>query len=548
MKVIIFGAGIGGLTAAHELSKHNMDVTVYEKNNIVGGLARSKYVTYLGNKYPCEYSWRIYGSGYKNLLQILKEIPLENDKQKSVFDNLVEIYTFIFARFDKKEVILDKNHGVYKLINHLSYDDIYKIINKLIYCSSMSQERIDSYDDLSWDHFCDDLSPEGKKYFVQIWTPILGMDRARMSFPVVSRMLRIVYGVIANETAFLYLMNKPTNDAWLNEWVSYLESKNVKFKLNHELHDMNVINDKIYNVTIKNKSSIFNEKADHYVLSLSVESIASIVRNNINLQKYATLKNTINLASLCKQIQLSVQIFLNKKVVYPTKSKSVIYLPDSPWALIIEPQDVIWDDTYCTNKQVKSVWSVIICQTDVNGILIVKPFIKCTENEVRQEVMYQIIRSYYMSNIHFDDGSQISEKNIIFFYIWDTFYFNSFGFVDTSEPKFSNNIGSLKYLPNYKTEIINLFFATAYTKTTRLVYSMESAAEAGILVSNEITNIRKYIYPFEIAPHIFKPLIYLNEFFYERGLLHPSHYVNVIGLLILYLLFIVLIILVFWIY
>lgn len=45
MKVIIIGAGIGGLTVAHELSKYGYDITIYERNDIVGGLARSKYVT-----------------------------------------------------------------------------------------------------------------------------------------------------------------------------------------------------------------------------------------------------------------------------------------------------------------------------------------------------------------------------------------------------------------------------------------------------------------------------------------------------------------------
>jgi phytoene dehydrogenase-like protein len=42
--VSIFGAGISGLTTAHELNRRGYDVTVYEKLDSPGGVARSKRV------------------------------------------------------------------------------------------------------------------------------------------------------------------------------------------------------------------------------------------------------------------------------------------------------------------------------------------------------------------------------------------------------------------------------------------------------------------------------------------------------------------------
>ena len=48
-KFIIIGGGPSGLAAAHELSTNNYDVTVYEKANIVGGLART--IEYKNCKY-----------------------------------------------------------------------------------------------------------------------------------------------------------------------------------------------------------------------------------------------------------------------------------------------------------------------------------------------------------------------------------------------------------------------------------------------------------------------------------------------------------------
>ena len=48
-KFIIIGGGPAGLAAAHELSTNNYEVTVFEKANIVGGLART--IEYKNCKY-----------------------------------------------------------------------------------------------------------------------------------------------------------------------------------------------------------------------------------------------------------------------------------------------------------------------------------------------------------------------------------------------------------------------------------------------------------------------------------------------------------------
>ena len=46
-------------------------------------------------------------------------------------------------------------------------------------------------------------------------------------------------------------------------------------------------------------------------------------------------------------------IFRSK--LYPCKEKAILYLPDTPWSLIIEPQDTAWGQTYCTDKNVRTV-------------------------------------------------------------------------------------------------------------------------------------------------------------------------------------------------
>jgi protoporphyrinogen oxidase len=41
-RVVIVGAGPAGLTAAYDLTKHDLRPIVLEKRNIVGGLARTE--------------------------------------------------------------------------------------------------------------------------------------------------------------------------------------------------------------------------------------------------------------------------------------------------------------------------------------------------------------------------------------------------------------------------------------------------------------------------------------------------------------------------
>ena len=53
--IIIIGGGISGLTAAHELIEQNYKVTLIERNDQVGGLART-YQNKKNKTCPYEYS------------------------------------------------------------------------------------------------------------------------------------------------------------------------------------------------------------------------------------------------------------------------------------------------------------------------------------------------------------------------------------------------------------------------------------------------------------------------------------------------------------
>ena len=72
-KISIIGAGISGLTVAHELIKKGFLVDIYEKDEEAGGMAKSKRTK---NNVPTEHSWRGYGPFYYNFFDIAKQIPV----------------------------------------------------------------------------------------------------------------------------------------------------------------------------------------------------------------------------------------------------------------------------------------------------------------------------------------------------------------------------------------------------------------------------------------------------------------------------------------
>ena len=90
-KVIVLGGGVAGMSAAHELVERGFQVTVYEKNYIPGGKARSVRVPNSGREgndnLPGEHGFRFFPSFYRHVTDTMKRIPYEKTG-RSVFDNL----------------------------------------------------------------------------------------------------------------------------------------------------------------------------------------------------------------------------------------------------------------------------------------------------------------------------------------------------------------------------------------------------------------------------------------------------------------------------
>lgn len=459
-KVVILGAGIGGLTVAHELirSKGDYELHVYDRNKVIGGMARSGVKQRGDVSLPTEYSWRIYGPNYDNLRDIFKQIPLINNPSKTVHDNLIDVNDFLIA--DQRTIFLMNNRpkmlwDMRRAFKTIPFKQKWRVISKIIYCFMISTDRLNRMDNLTWSDYIDpdhSLCHDMKKYIIDIMGPFLGAEPLQVNVPSTAKTLETFK--ILNRS--ISVMNAPTNEAWFDHWKAYLESQGVIFHLDANIMDLRTEDDRVTGAIIDNNEI----SADIFFCCLSVESVATMSSLN--------LPSVQELAKRGRQLMVGMQLYFDKKIAMPS-NHTAMYIPDSPWQLVIEPQGSLWGKTY---GDISDVWSIGLCDPVRPGLLIKKRFIECSHEEIQQEVWYQITTS--------ELGNYLSLNTIkvLDYNVWDTYRFNGHA-LDTNEPKFSTNKGTYFLRPDNATIYKNLYFATAYTKTETDMFEMESAAESG---------------------------------------------------------------------
>lgn len=492
-KIIILGAGIGGLTVAHELLRcgKNYDIHIYERNNMIGGMARSGFKDRNGTLLPTEYCWRIYGPNYDNLRAILKQIPLQNNASKTVHDNLIDITDYLIA--DQQSIFNMNNRPKTLLDMRRAFKNIplkqkWHVLNKIFYCFLISTKRLNNMDNMTWNDYIDpdqSLCHDMRKYIIDIMAPYLGADHRKVNVPSVAKTLE-------SFKAFnrpISVMNSPTSIAWFDHWKIYLENNGVHFHFDSNITDIQVDGDKVNKVILSNDNEIIG---DIYYCCLSVESVARMPSLKIS--------GITELAERGYQLMVGIQLYFDKKIVLPHKN-TAIYIPDSPWQLVIEPQGSIWSNTY---DNIVDFWSIGLCDPVRSGLFIKKPFVACSHEEIQKEVWYQI------SSSELGKYLSLENINILDYNVWSTYVYNGRD-LETHEPKFSTNKGTYFLRPQNETVFKNLYFATAYTRTQTDMFEMESAAESGRRAAQKLEKSVDVI-PCD-RPRFFAPYRWLDSIF-----------------------------------
>jgi len=514
MRVCIMGAGIGGLSTAHKLPRMGHRVHIIERNAEVGGVARSKY---LKNGQHSEYCWHVFMKGYTSLLPILQEIPFRG---ASVADQLKPISQFCYGRNGDNFVIerggtcFMGTHSLVSLYTQarrlgysFSYSDVWTLILLYLFVESSHPQRFKKYDDVLWSDLMGSLSVDAKKLAIDPVGCYLGMEPNRVNAHTMLDILRksTITPSFADKhrqkdgsVPLSYSLNGPTNEHWLEPWTQYLSDREVEVSLNTSIQEIRCEGGEVKEIVVSNEGGTQNLQYDFYVNSLDVKSFGNILRNKKSLKN-----NMLELSKRSYQIQPQVLFQVSERINFG--EPTVVMLFDTPWGIMYRPEGPLWDIPLGKeDAKPGDLLSVGIGVWHRKGLLYNKTAHECTEQEIVQEVWEQMKSSRgHMKHYKTDTGKTMDEVAYTSYNIWPSFSFSSQqGGLDTWEPKFSNNVGTVALRPStIEPSLANLVHANAYTLTDNNLYNMDSAAEAGVRAANYIlkrearADHEKYITP-----------------------------------------------------
>jgi 15-cis-phytoene desaturase len=527
-KVVILGAGVAGLTAAHELSKRGFDVEVYERRNIVGGKARSFRSDH---GCPAEHGFRFFPGFYQHLHATMKDIPYDGQKN-GVLDNLKETRDIQVLQASRKPVDLPTRlwrwdavflHSIRLGARHvfvasfgLSRRDLFHLSGRLFrLLAACPERRFADYETQSW------LDFSGAK---KIGGRYLKMVRALTRSLVAAHadelsartggyiLLQLQLAVLRPKGHVPQVLNGPTSTVWLDPWRDYLESCNVKFHLQREVKEIRFAGGQIQKVVVADEHDVKRDvQADWYVSALPFE----IMRDFVTPEMIQADQRLAGLRQLEYRWMNGIMFYLRRDV--PLVDGHTIYI-DSPWALTSISQRQFWkisDLGSVDGEKVAGILSVDVSDWDTAGEFCVKKAAKaCTKAEIIAEVKAQLQEHLR----HTGEQNPFRDDNILDVYLDDDISQpNPTREAINAEPLLINTRGSWANRPQACTTIKNLFLASDYVRTYTDLATMEAANEAarravnGILRSSHSTEPQCDLWPLEYPGGLFTWLRYLDR-------------------------------------
>jgi uncharacterized protein with NAD-binding domain and iron-sulfur cluster len=509
--VIVLGGGIGGLSAAHELSERGFSVRVFELRDVPGGKARSVVVpstaprqnvgaVHLGRlaaptrrDLPGEHGFRFFPRFYRHIIDTMARTPYRG--ARSVAENLVDTTGTVFARFGRRPLqlptttpstvpelfglvsdlgsLLGPEHGIPPEEVAFFAERIWQIL------TSCSERRLNEYEKIGWWDFigAEQRSDTYQKLFGIGLTRSLVASQAKLASTrtVGDIYTQLAFNLAEPEISGDRVLNGPTNDVWIDPWLTYLRGQGVEYYLNAGVRSIEMDGGVVRGVMVEQDRSVREVRADYYVSALPIEVMATIVTDQM-VRADPDLANIFPLSHNTEWMN-GIQFYLDDDA--PIGRGHQIYL-DSPWALTSVSQAQFWTDVDLSrfgDGNIRGVVSVDISDWDTPG-LNGKPARECTRREIRDEVWDQLKRS-----LNVQGADVLEDEDLVHWYLDLD--------IDpllraNAEPLFVNLVDTWRLRPRAVTAIPNLFLASDYVQTFTDLATMEAANEAARRAVNGI--------------------------------------------------------------
>ena len=551
-KVIVLGGGVAGMSAAHELIERGFDVVVLELRDIPGGKARSipviddgagtsgheradTGVKSIQHRLPGEHGFRFFPGFYKHVIDTMRRTPSFDGRQVS--DHLVPTTRVGFTQYRKPtflipSIVPQKPADAGTLLRDilltfspvigLTPDDLalfgarfWQIL------TSCEARRIGEYERVGWWDFigADGRSAAYQKFLATGFTRSLVAAKARKaSARTVGDMFVQMMLTFLNPTegATDRLLDGPTNLVWIDPWLSYLESKGVRYLRNMEVEQIFCDKVRITGVAVRHRKRRTVFYGEHYVAALPLERIAPLVNHQM---LYADPKLAA-LRTLSPNVEWmnGIQFYLRREL--PIAHGHVIHI-DTEWALTSVSQAQFWrsmSPAQFGDSEVHGVLSVDVSDWDDPGSG-GRPAMRCTREEVIREVWRQLKRS-----INFDQ-ELLRDEDLHSWFLDPDIQSDRVHprFLKNVEPLLVNVVDTWRLRPDAATAIPNLFLASDYVRTHTDLATMEGANEAarravnGLLDAVKLAGPRCEVWPLQ-EPEVLAPWRLHDAARYRAGL------------------------------
>lgn len=275
-KVAVIGGGLAGLRAATLLADRGFAVSVFEKNEYLGGKIGSWQVDGPDGPLPVSHGFHAFFHSYYNLRQFLQEMDAAGD-MVPISDYLcmrANGHHFSFGNMETTPIlnVLDlADTGLY------TFSEIYltEARNHMRKLLEYDPERTPAtYDDISFAEFCQKAHiPEGLRLAFNIFSRSFFADEARLSTAELLKSFHFYY--LSNDQGLGYDYPKRDYQASiLGPIQSRLDQLGVTVRVNHPVQSMERLSDGI---------RVNDESFDHAILATDVVGTRAIVEASPNL-------------------------------------------------------------------------------------------------------------------------------------------------------------------------------------------------------------------------------------------------------------------------
>jgi uncharacterized protein with NAD-binding domain and iron-sulfur cluster len=547
-RVAIFGAGVGGLTAAHELIRRGYDVDVYERLDLCGGKSRSHFPadvpppTGSRDPLPGEHGFRFFPCFYRHLIDVLQDIPSDGDPVSSDLVRTPEAGLAFkneglvsFPRdFGGNQSAADIFSTITRLYSDLDFtnEDLKRMAwFRLKYLTSGAKRRKEQYENMPWTEFVESDSVRYSERFREF-------DKAiprTMSALVAEKTSAKVIGDISMQ--FLLglgrpwqppdrLLRGPSSEIWIDKWRDRLINLGVTISLNHELEEIQLDGgNRIQRCRVKSGANVINVVADHYVFALPINDFRSLINPEMRL-----LDPDLGTIADVPSDQLDgwmvgAQVYLRDD--FPMVAGHMFY-PDSEWAVTSISQAQFWgqkggpiEDRY-GDGSVTGILSIIISDWETpsdNTGLSARATLQQANgahavvvealSQIHQGVNDPRLEHGNAQACYLDEGVKVVD-----------------GVAENSTPLLLHPVGGFADRPNaYSETIDNLYLASDYVATFTQLASMESACEAAKRAVNMmLVRDASPHYPCDVVDLqeelLFEPAKRLDDIRFDKGRPH----------------------------